>query len=131
MAAPRHGPPPISASQRILAPLFGFMAAVIVVILGCTSAAVIVSIFDLHKAITPNMIQMLSYIGVWFGGLFAGKRAKQKGWLVGGITGLIYGSTFMLLSGGITAEQGNTSPMLRVVLTFLAGAFGGVIGVNL
>lgn len=70
-------------------------------------------------------------IAVLFGGIVSGKRAKQRGWYQGGLTGLLYVVLLLLISFLAL----DTSLMLRDCILLapglVIGAFGGMIGVNL
>lgn len=65
------------------------------------------------------------------GGLTAGKRSERRGWYNGGLLGLIYGVIVMIVSflAANAAPSWNSALILGAAL--LAGAFGGMIGVNL
>lgn len=78
---------------------------------------------------------LLYYAGlatVVVGGAVAGRRASSRGWLHGGAAGAAYVVISLLVGAllfpGSTLLAGLGSKLL---LAFVAGALGGVIGVNL
>lgn len=70
-------------------------------------------------------------IAIAFGGLTAGRRATNKGWYQGGLTGAFYGIIVLLV--GFLALDSAPSGMdfLWVLVAAAIGAFGGIFGVNL
>ncbi|GLX69505.1 TIGR04086 family membrane protein [Paenibacillus glycanilyticus] len=65
------------------------------------------------------------------GGFVSGKRSGAKGWYQGALLGLIYGITVLTI-GFLAADSGLSAKSAMMLLAaVLAGAFGGMIGVNL
>ncbi|CDN42433.1 MULTISPECIES: TIGR04086 family membrane protein [Paenibacillus] len=65
------------------------------------------------------------------GGFTSGKRSGAKGWYHGGLLGLVYG-LLVLVIGFLAADAGMSSKTgILFLIVALAGAFGGMIGVNL
>lgn len=64
------------------------------------------------------------------GGFMTGKRIERKGWYYGGLLGIIYCVIIVLI--GVLGFQSslNLVTLLLLVLTFSAGALGGILGVN-
>jgi putative membrane protein (TIGR04086 family) len=64
------------------------------------------------------------------GGFVSAKRSGRKGWYFGMANGLLY--TFLLLMISFLATDANWSSTVPILLliTCLAGAFGGMLGVN-
>lgn len=73
-----------------------------------------------------------SFSMVMLGAALSGWRLRAKGLLVGALTGFFYAALALALGIGVSA--GELSPLLlanKFVSHMLAGALGGVIGVNL
>lgn len=70
-------------------------------------------------------------IAAAFGGIVSGKRAGNKGWYYGCLTGLIYG--IMLIVIGFLALNSSLSwsDLTLIGAVFVAGSIGGMFGVNL
>lgn len=65
------------------------------------------------------------------GGFTSGKRSASRGWYHGGVLGLAYGLLVLIISflaadAGISARTG-----ILFLIVALAGAAGGMVGVNL
>lgn len=83
---------------------------------------------------SDSSLQTASYIvtaiSLLTGGFVSGKKAGNKGWYFGGITGVIYGVILALITFlGFDADI-NLKGLVLIILTFLFGALGGVFGVN-
>ncbi|GGG83542.1 TIGR04086 family membrane protein [Paenibacillus radicis (ex Gao et al. 2016)] len=64
------------------------------------------------------------------GGFVSGRRSGKRGWYYGGVLGVLYGLLILII--GFLAANADLSwhSGLLLVVAFLAGAFGGMIGVN-
>lgn len=77
-------------------------------------------------------VSTANLIGIFFAGLWAVRRVTSNGWLIGGVTGII--CPLLLRLVGVLACDGRffTLQLLGIALTgFLAGALGGITGINL
>ncbi|WP_052339430.1 TIGR04086 family membrane protein [Gorillibacterium massiliense] len=64
------------------------------------------------------------------GGFAAGRKSGAKGWSAGGITGLIY-SIILYLAAFLGADRDlNLQLLFFAAGAFVAGALGGMLGVN-
>ncbi|MDG0790155.1 TIGR04086 family membrane protein [Cohnella ginsengisoli] len=64
------------------------------------------------------------------GGFTAAKRSGKRGWYIGAIAGLLYAVAVVLI-GFLSQDIGFDSRMgLLGLIAALAGAFGGMLGVN-
>ncbi|GJM75106.1 hypothetical protein HMSSN036_73220 [Paenibacillus macerans] len=66
-----------------------------------------------------------------FGGIVSGKRAKQRGWYQGGLTGLLYVVLLLLISFLALDTSLTLRDCILLAPGLVIGAFGGMIGVNL
>ncbi|ARI76953.1 TIGR04086 family membrane protein [Halobacillus mangrovi] len=81
---------------------------------------------------TLNQMALIAGISILaFGGMLAAYKGEQKGWLSGGMTGLIFVSA-MVLFQVIFENQWVSLPQLSYFGGLLVAAWlGGMIGVNL
>ncbi|WP_054958141.1 TIGR04086 family membrane protein [Paenibacillus dakarensis] len=74
---------------------------------------------------------LIQGVSALFGGIVSGKRAGNKGWYHGCVTGLLYGITLILI-GFLALDRSMTLSDLTILTTvFIAGSIGGMFGVNL
>lgn len=93
-----------------------------------------VSLLLLLTSMQENSLSVLIYfihgIALLIGGFTTGRRIEEKGWYYGGLLGLVYCIIIVLI--GLLGFQSslNLTTILMFILTFSAGALGGMIGVN-
>ncbi|WP_106768479.1 TIGR04086 family membrane protein [Paenibacillus faecalis] len=70
-------------------------------------------------------------VAALFGGVVSGKRAGNRGWYYGCLTGLLYG--IMLIIIGFLALDSSLSwgNLILMATVFVSGSIGGMFGVNL
>ncbi|QPA30204.1 TIGR04086 family membrane protein [Thermaerobacillus caldiproteolyticus] len=77
------------------------------------------------------MIFTSSLLSMFIGGFVAGGKGKEKGWLMGGATGVLF-TVIVLLFQFLGLEQSFSLKQWLYHLGFLAAAMlGGVLGVNI
>ncbi|MBX6378152.1 MAG: TIGR04086 family membrane protein, partial [Clostridia bacterium] len=90
--------------------------------------AAVVAYTSLSESYVPLVLHYAGLLVMACGGLVAGRRADALGWLHGGLAAVLAAAVAVLLApaGGAVALS-----WPGVLLAFLAGSLGGVIGVNL
>ncbi len=106
----------------------GLLTAIILsVLLGIT-----LYFADVSHDLTQSIYIVTGYIGTGIAALVAGARAKTKGWLFGGASGLAY--ILLLYAGSTWLFSVPTAFPLMMVRAGIGGAVGiagGILGVNL
>ncbi|AZK46535.1 TIGR04086 family membrane protein [Paenibacillus lentus] len=82
-----------------------------------------------HKLTWP--IYTVHAAALLFGGFTSGKRAGQKGWYQGSLTGLFYGILILVISLLALDNSPGLSDLTLLLPAVLIGALGGMFGVNL
>lgn len=70
-------------------------------------------------------------VAVLFGGIISGKRAKQKGWYQGALTGALYVLLLLLISFLAMDTSLGLQEWALILPGFVLGSIGGMVGVNL
>ncbi|MGI5850820.1 MAG: TIGR04086 family membrane protein [Caldicoprobacterales bacterium] len=115
----------------IIAILKSSIIAIIMTLVCFAIFAIIIKVADLQETIIAPVVQVIRTLSIAFGGMLAAKSSKKLGWLKGGITGVVY----VLLAFMISSMFGGSIFMGSVIfsdilLGIIAGAVGGIIGVN-
>jgi putative membrane protein (TIGR04086 family) len=115
----------------IIAILKSSIIAIIMTLVCFAIFAIIIKVADLQETIIAPVVQVIRTLSIAFGGMLAAKSSKKLGWLKGGITGIVY----VLLAFMISSMFGGSIFMGSVIfsdilLGIIAGAVGGIIGVN-
>lgn len=80
----------------------------------------------------PSYLGIFHYISIGLGGLLAARRARNFGWMHGGVVGVLYTVllAFLFTEGmtlsGLVQGQG----LLDLLYGFAAGVIGGILGIN-
>jgi len=94
--------------------------------------AIILTFTNISDSTIPNIILIISILGILLGSATCTKFARSQGLLWGAIVGLCYSFILYLLSSFLLV--GFTSGMSTVYLIIcstLFGSIGGVVGINL
>ncbi|RJX41397.1 TIGR04086 family membrane protein [Paenibacillus pinisoli] len=126
-----------SVKQAPKPPIIGspLLAGVVFSIIWLAAGALLLSLMLHFSSMKESNLGSYSLavhsIAALAGGLTAGKRSERKGWYNGGFLGIIYGIIVMIVSflAANAAPSWNSALILGAAL--LAGALGGMIGVNL
>ncbi|MCR3922598.1 MAG: TIGR04086 family membrane protein, partial [Firmicutes bacterium] len=85
----------------------------------------------LTEAVLPYTAYATSLIAIFIGATYVTKKLQFKGWLNGGITGLIYLLGLVIFAMILLPDFSvDTSYLAKVVLAFVTGAAGGIFGIN-
>jgi putative membrane protein (TIGR04086 family) len=87
---------------------------------------------SLSELTLPTLTMLITIVGIVISGALAARKTTSKGWLNGGIAGLLYSIIMILLAGFFIKELGSASVWIyRLMWGMLLGALGGMIGINL
>ncbi|WP_044736421.1 TIGR04086 family membrane protein [Geobacillus kaustophilus] len=86
---------------------------------------------DIHESSLTWIVFAASVVSLFIGGVVAGGKSQEKGWLAGGLTGLLF-TAIIFLFQFLGMEKSFTVEQWLYHLTFFAAAsLGGIVGVNL
>lgn len=85
------------------------------------------SLSDSHLS---RLTYIITAISLSSGGFVSGRRAGEKGWYYGGLTGITYGLILAAIAFLAFDASFNLNGLALIVLTFLFGSLGGIFGVN-
>ena len=113
----------ISLKGVLLALIFSLGALLII--------ALALYLTALQEKIASYMVYGVSIVAILWGSAFAARRIGTRGWLNGGIVGVIY--ILIMLGGGLIFAGDSAlgwSLAVKIFLGFIFGAIGGMWGVN-
>lgn len=112
-------------------PLFsGLMYSMIFMLIGTVMTSMLMLITSLQESSLFGYTMSIHGIAMFIGGIVSGKRSISKGWYHGGFLGIVYTLVIWLI-GFLAYDAGITKETLYLLLlSFAAGALGGMIGVN-
>lgn len=86
---------------------------------------------DMPESFIAGAVLAITVISNIAGGFIAAWRADNKGWLHGSIGGLIYMIILYILRFSLTGMYNPVNVVGMLATGFFAGAFGGVLGINI
>lgn len=110
--------------------LFSSLGGFAVVIMCILAFAFIITKIDVTDKIVTVMSSVALCIGAYAGGFLAAKKRRRNGLLMGILCGLFMFFVILVISTFLIQTVSGFSPSLKLILTLLFGAIGGIVGVN-
>lgn len=86
----------------------------------------------MSEGIIPTIVIIIYLVSIIVAGFYVARNTQSKGWLNGGIAGVFYIVILIILSYFFLPDFNLSLPLIgKLVLGFIIGAIGGIIGVNL
>ena len=111
---------------------YGLMRGYIISLLLFLIGAILITYTSMGEGTIPLITSVIMIIGIVYSSIYCSVHFKKKGWLHGGIIGLIYVFILILLSKIFIS--GYTIGRIALYKTGLgvgAGVIGGMLGVNI
>lgn len=119
--------PPAAAVVLAKGVLYAYFISLVVFL----AFSAVIQYTSLTEAILPYMAYATSLVSIFVGAAYVTKRLETKGWLNGGITGLIYLVGLLIFGMILLPEFGlNAGYISKALLAFVTGAAGGIFGIN-
>ncbi|QDP40720.1 TIGR04086 family membrane protein [Radiobacillus deserti] len=116
---------------RIVSILYGWVTIFAVMLAASLILSLLLRFSSLGESTLSWTTLIVSIIALFAGGLMAGAKGKEKGWLLGGITGIGF-TLFILLYQYLGYGTGFSLEQTFHHTGFLVSAlFGGILGVNI
>ncbi|MBN6887834.1 TIGR04086 family membrane protein [Cytobacillus horneckiae] len=111
--------------------LYGIIAIFTLAIVCSFLFAIILRFTSLQESSVQYVITAISFIALFTGGFISGGKGKQKGWLLGGLTGLIYAIIIFLFQYLGFDKLFNGEQLVYFICYILIAMMGGILGVNM
>lgn len=121
-----------SVANHLMIIVKSSFAAVIVTLLFFIIFSIVMKVGNLDENVIPPTSQAIRIISIALGGVLAARASHSKGWLKGAMTGVMY----IIWAFLISALFGHRVSLNKIVISdiamsFIVGAIGGIIGINL
>lgn len=118
----------ISLGRCILNLLTAFAVTVILVM----GFALVLCYSDLSEEWISRGAKAITLFSVGLAGALCAKSGRRRGWLMGGICGLLYMAVLYIAGYLVFGEfEFGAQSVMRIIYGVLAGIIGGIIGINL
>jgi putative membrane protein (TIGR04086 family) len=116
---------------RMTSPIFaGLMYALGMMMIGIIVTSLVLYFSSTQESSLGTLTNIIHGISLFVGGWVAGKRAGSRGWYYGGLLAIVY-SLIIFIVGFLAFDTGLNLQSLQLLgLSFVAGALGGMLGVN-
>lgn len=119
--APRFGGTPVLQGL-----IYAFAVAVSALIL----ASLLVTWTSVSESALPTITYIVNLAATLTGAFAAARRARERGWYYGGLTGLLYSLLITILGFIIMSASFSLATLVQIAILSVIGGLGGVIGVN-
>ncbi|WP_349774063.1 TIGR04086 family membrane protein [Lederbergia lenta] len=111
--------------------IYGVAAILLLATITSLVFSLILLFTDTQEQSISLIVTIISYFAVFIGGFICGGKGRQKGWMIGGATGLVYSLIvfmYQYLGHGLlfSLEQ-----IIYYTCYILTAMMGGVLGVNI
>ncbi len=127
----RRGRTKIESKSFGTAVLYGLIFIFVFAALSSLIISFILRFTSVREGSLQYMTTALSFIGLFCGGFLSGGKRKQKGWLIGGITGLFYSLVIFLFQYLGFDRLFNVEQLIYHTCYTLIAMMGGILGVNM
>ncbi len=118
---------PATASVIARGVLYAYFLSLVVFLI----VSALVQYTPLTEAVLPYITYATALIAIFVGAAYVAKKLEAKGWLNGGITGLVYLLGLVVFAFILVPEFNiHLGYISKVFLAFVTGAAGGVFGIN-
>jgi putative membrane protein (TIGR04086 family) len=111
--------------------LYGLIFILVFAVICSLIFAFILKFTAAREVSLQYVITALSFIGLFGGGFLSGGKRKEKGWLIGGVTGLIYSLVVFLFQYLGYDRLFNAEQVIYHTCYTLIAMMGGILGVNI
>ncbi|WP_317978317.1 TIGR04086 family membrane protein [Niallia endozanthoxylica] len=111
--------------------MYGTLTILILMIINSILFATILRFTSLEESSVKYIITTISFILIFLGGFISGGRGKQKGWMLGGLTGIVYSIIIFLYQFLGLDSLFNFEQIIYHICYILIAMMGGILGVNM
>jgi putative membrane protein (TIGR04086 family) len=126
----RKGRMTIASKQFGKAVLSGLIVIFLIAIVSSVIFAFILKVTNVKESGIQMFVTAVSFISLFIGGFISGGKGEEKGWMLGGATGLIYAVIIFLYQYLGYDKVFNAEQLIYYTCYTLVAMMGGILGVN-
>lgn len=111
--------------------LYGIITIFIVFIICSFIFSILLKFTTVQESSIQFIVTAISFITLFVGGFVSGGKGKQKGWLLGGLTGLVFSLIIFLFQFLGYDRLFNVEQLIYHTCYILTAMMGGILGVNM
>jgi len=121
----------IASKQFGLAVLHGLIAIFLLEIVSSLIFSLILKLSSVQESGLQVIITAASFISLFAGGFISGGKGKEKGWILGAATGILYSFVILLFQYLGYDRLFDQQQIIYHTCFILIAMMGGILGVNL
>ncbi|MEC1717955.1 TIGR04086 family membrane protein [Schinkia azotoformans] len=119
------------AKNSFAAILYGVITTFVIVLTSSIILSLLLRFTKIQESSLTWVILTLSFLALFIGGFVSGGKGKQKGWFVGGGTGVLFTLLIFLVQFLGYQTSFSIEQMSYHIGYIIIAVLGGVIGVNM
>lgn len=110
----------------------GLIRGYIVSILLFLIVAILITYTSVSEGIIPMITSIIMVVGIAFSAIYCSAHIKTKGWIHGGIIGIVFVLILIILSKVFISDYSlDRIALYKIGLGMVGGIIGGILGVNI
>ncbi|MGG0716349.1 TIGR04086 family membrane protein [Robertmurraya massiliosenegalensis] len=114
-----------------IAVLYGVIAIFLLLIISSFIFSIILRFTSTQESSLGVITTIISFITLFAGGFITGRKGKEKGWLIGTLTGVLYTIIIFLFQYLGYDSLFSLEQMIYHVCYIITAMMGGILGVNM
>ncbi|MEK3890605.1 TIGR04086 family membrane protein [Bacillus sp. FSL K6-3431] len=111
--------------------IYGVATILLLAIISSLVFSLILVFTDTQENSIRLIVTIISYFAVFIGGFICGGKGKQKGWIIGGTTGVVYSLIVFMYQYLGHSLLFSLEQIIYYTCYILTAMMGGVLGVNI
>jgi putative membrane protein (TIGR04086 family) len=111
--------------------LFGVIAIFLLAIVSSFIFSLLLKFTSVQESSLQYVMTSISFLSMFIGGLITGGNGKQKGWMIGGATGLVYSVIIFLFQFLGYDSLFSFEQIIYHSCYIITAMMGGILGVNI
>lgn len=122
----------MSGSRYFMYLFKGMGVSILVTLVLMIVLTLIMTYTNISEGIIPVVNSLIMILAIVSGAIFMSLKVDNKGWLNGGLVGLLYIIVIIILSNIFIKDFSiDKFVLLKLIVSMVTGAIGGMIGINL
>lgn len=117
--------------EKIIFSLKSLLVSFVITIILLMIFSAFLTFTDLSEGKIPILNTVIMIVSIASGSIYGARNIKEKGYIVGGVIGVVYYLILLLLSFlFLNSLIFTVFSVTRLILAFIIGMIGGMIGIN-